>query len=391
MKKPVYLDYAAATPVDPEVAKLVEQAQLRYFANPSSMHSPGRAAAGVLTDARKSVARILGAKPAEIIFTSGSTEAANLAVGGVAAAFPGGRIVVSAIEHEAVLRAAEHFGGARQPLGVLPVTPAGTLSPEQALAAIDDATVLVCAQYANNEIGSIQPLGKISSMIAQVRKDRAARGNTTPLYLYCDAAQAGLLSLQVSRLSVDLMSMGGSKLYGPPGIGFLYIRAGVRLDPLIFGGGQQSGLRGGTPPVALAAGLAAALEKIQASRTAESKRQQKLRDWIWGEIQGIEGIGLNGARSPRLPGNLNIRFDGLSGETLLSYLDAAGFAVATGSACSAANEEPSHVLRAIGLSLPQARSSLRVTLGRHTGEREAKSFARALISIVARLQRMQKR
>ncbi|HSX41277.1 MAG TPA: cysteine desulfurase family protein [Candidatus Saccharimonadales bacterium] len=388
MKKSIYFDYAAATPIDPAVAKVVEQTQKDFFANPSSLHTPGRLAGQKLAEARARVAKILGAKPAEIIFTCGTTEAANIAISGLAAAWPQTRILASAIEHEAVLATLDHLERAGRQVGKIPVTSDGIVKIDQVLASIDDLTSLVCVQYANNEIGSIQQIAKVSQLIAGIRVNRRERGITTPLFLYCDAAQAGMLSLQVSRLGVDLMSMGGSKLYGPSGSGFLYVRAGVKLEPVITGGGQEFGLRSGTPSVALAVGLAEALERQQARRTGESKRQQVLRDHLWQKIQKIEEAVLNGTLNSRLPGNLNVTFPGASGEELVSHLDAAGFAVATGSACSASSEEPSHVLRAIGRSVPEAEASLRLTLGQPTTKAEVDSLASILVKVVGRVRQL---
>lgn len=385
MKKSVYLDYAASTPIDPAVAKAVQQAKTEFFANPSSLHSPGRAAGKKLTEARARIAKALGAKPAEITFASGSTEAANMAILGIANHYPNTRIVASAIEHEAVLQTLEHLEKEGRQIGIIPVTHEGMVVPEQVAAGVDDLTSLVCIQYANNEIGTIQQIAKISQLIQKIREDRGRRGITTPLLLYCDAAQAGLLSLQVSRLGVDLLSMGGSKIYGPSGIGFLFVRTGVELSPIIFGGGQESGKRSGTPSVSLAVGMAEALERQQSTRASEAKRQQSLRDHLWKKLKVLDGIEVNGSLKSRLPGNLNITISGAPGEDLVSHLDAAGFAVATGSACSAANEEPSHVLRAIGRSVPEASQSLRISLGRQTTKAEVESLARALPKVVERV------
>jgi len=390
--KTVYLDYAAATPLDTAVLKAMQPYLTERFANPSSLHTLGRQQQQALEAARKQVARALGAKPTEIIFTSGSTEAANLAVQGVAIAHPHRRLVATTVEHESVLGAVAERELLGSPAGRITIGDTGVVDPAAVAAAIDDLTVLVCVQYANNEIGTIQPLAKIAAELAVIRSDRAARGVTTPLYLYCDAAQAGLLNLQVARLGVDLMSMGGSKLYGPAGSGFLYVRTGVQLQPLAAGGGQESGLRSGTENLPAAVGLAAALERIQAGRQTEAQRQKSLRDSLWKELsRNIDGVELNGTMTPRLPGNLNIRLAGIDGETLVAYLDKEGFAVATGSACTAAHQDPSHVLTAIGLSIPEAESSLRITLGKKTTKAETQRFAKELVNQVAHLRTMAKR
>jgi cysteine desulfurase len=384
-KQTIYFDYAAATPPDLRVLKAMKPYQDEGWANPGSLHTPGRKARAALKAARASVAKSLGAKPAEIIFTSGSTEAANIAIQGVARLQYTGRLVASAIEHEAVLQcvaAMEHEG---HQVGVLTVGDEGIVHSEQVPVAIDDLTTLVCLQYANNEIGTIQPIAQVAAEVARIRADRTARGITTPLYLYCDAAQAGLLNLQVARLGADLLSLGGSKFYGPAGSGILYVRTGVQLRPLLHGGGQERGLRGGTENLAAAVGFAAALELIQTTRTSEAKRQTLLRDELWEAVVKLGGITINGSLKQRLAGNLNLTVAGAAGETLVAYLDAAGFAVATGSACTASSEDPSHVLLALGLTSEQAHSSLRITLGRPTTKAEIGKLIRALRAIVPRV------
>lgn len=389
MKHSAYLDYAAATPLDLAVLNAMQPHLTQEFANPSSLHRVGREQAKALESARVRVAKVLGAKPTEIIFTSGSTESAVLAITGVARAVPMSRLVVGSIEHEAVLNTVARLEDEGHQEGIIAVTADGLVSPEQVAAAVDDMTVLVCVQYANNEIGTIQPIGKIGAAIAEIRADRLVRGVTRPLYFYCDAAQAGSLNLQVARLGVDLMSLGGSKLYGPSGSGILYVRTGTELHTLGGGGGQESGLRGGTENVAAAVGFATALERVQASRTADIKRESALRDWLWKEIQHQlpEAI-RNGAASPRLAGNLNFTIPGADGETLVAYLDKEGYAVATGSACTASNDKPSHVLLAIGCSTEAATSSLRITIGRPTTKTELQGFVKALVKIVPRVQEL---
>jgi cysteine desulfurase len=385
-KTSVYLDYAAATPLDRRVLEVMTPHMTERFANPSSMHALGRRQRQALEAARARVAGPLGARPTEIIFTSGSTEAANLAIHGVMAAWPHGQAVVSAVEHESVLQTVER---AASRFCVVNPGPQGLVKVEDMLAAITDDTVLVCLQYVNNETGVIQPVAKLAAAMRIVRQQRSDRGNTTPLYLYSDAAQAGLLSLQVSRLGVDLMSMGGSKLYGPTGIGFLYVRSGTHLRSQIGGGGQERGLRSGTEPVAGAVGLAEALELIQGDRVKEAERLTALRNRLWTEIQQtLAGATLNGDLKHQAPGYLNISIPGVSGEELVARLDAAGFAVATGSACTAAHEDPSHVLLAMGKSPTQAGSSLRLSLGRSTTSGNLKSFIQALNEVVQRLRKL---
>jgi cysteine desulfurase len=389
MSKRVYLDFASATPLDKKVKKSMEPFMAELYANPSSPHSAGREQREVLEEARSSIASQLGAKPAEIIFTSGSTEGINLAIGGVAAKFPQGRIAITAIEHEAVRQTAENLETPTRVVRVITVGESGVVDLEQVKAVIDDQTVLLAVQYVNHEIGTIQPIGKIGNLVNEIRLDRENRGITLPLYLFCDAAQAGYLGLGVSRLGVDMMTMGGSKLYGPAGSGFLYVRTGVELEPVLFGGGQENGIRSGTQNVGGAVGLAKALEIMQSERVAESKRQKGLSDWLWSELRkNIEDVKLNGDRTQRIAGNINFTIDGADGETLLAYLDKSGFMVATGSACTAGSELPSAVLRAIGRSNQEADSSLRLSFGRTTTKAQLVALVKAMHKDVARVREL---
>lgn len=384
-----YFDYAAATPIDPLVKEAMDTYEAANFANPSSMHSPGRQAKKTLEAARATISQVLGAKPAEIVFTSGSTEAAQIAVGGVLGRFLGAEAAVAEIEHKAVLGAIA--SSAQKPPRIIPCSFSGITSPEAARDAISDNTVLVCVQYANNEIGTLQPIIKIAAEIKRLRAERLSRGIDLPLYFYCDAAQAGLLSLQVSRLGVDLLSMGSSKIYGPAGTGFLYIRTGTQLKPLHRGGGQEGGLRSGTENVAGAVGISRALSLIQATRTEESQRLTQMRQRLLQIITNkIEDVTLHGTLDHRLPHNLHLSFKGCRGETLAAHLDAVGFAVATGSACMASNDSPSHVLTAIGCTEAVAESSIRVSWGRFTQEDDLAAFAEALIKAVAAIRQFAK-
>ncbi|HVE81117.1 MAG TPA: cysteine desulfurase family protein [Candidatus Dormibacteraeota bacterium] len=382
MKKPIYLDYAAATPMDLRVLAAMQPYWSAQFANPSGAYALAKESKQALEGARKRIAKILGAKPTEIIFVSGSTEAANIAIQGIAKKFPQGRVLAAATEHESVLNCVEALG---ERGGLLPVESSGLVSVDKLAEAISDSVVLVAIAYANNEIGTIQPLTKIAQVIERIRMQRSKQGIKLPLYLYSDAAQAGELSLQVSRLGVDIMSMGGQKLYGPHN-GFLYTRTGTEVAPVIYGGGQERGVRSGTEDVAAAIGLAKALELAQKDRTAESRRQAHLRDQLIREITTrIPDVTLNGTGKQRLAGNVNITIKWADGETLVAYLDKEGIAVATGSACTAAEEDPSHVLMAIGLTKKEAESSLRITLGRQTTKSELEYFVKKLEEIVQHL------
>ncbi|MGC1177093.1 MAG: cysteine desulfurase family protein [Candidatus Saccharimonadales bacterium] len=358
----IYLDYAAATPVDSRVLAAMQPYLSDNFYNPSATYNTGLKAREALETARRQVAHWLGARSSEIIFTAGGTEANNLAIHGVMRQFPEGNIVVSGIEHESVLAPA-----ARYDCREVTVAADGRIDLDDLRQKIDEKTVLVSVQYANNEVGTIQPIRDIARIVAEKRAARPL-GKTYPLYLHTDACQAAnYLDLHVARLGVDLLTLNGGKIYGPKQSGVLYVKAGVKLSPLIDGGGQERNLRSGTENVAGAVGLATALELVQADRARETKRLQALRTRFFSSLeQEIPNVMINGSKKFRLPNNVHITIPGHDNERLLIQLDEAGIMAAAGSACSASNEEPSHVLRAIGLSDDAAQSSLRFTMGRAT-------------------------
>jgi cysteine desulfurase len=318
-----------------------------------------------LEHARASVAQIIGARPVEITFTAGGSEANNLAIHGVMRAHPDAKVLVSTIEHESVLATVEPYAHE-----LIPVTAQGIVEIEQLKKAIDDQTVLVSIMYANNEIGTVQPVREIAAVIAEIRKYRQKAGNKLPLLFHTDAAQAAnYLDIHVARLGVDLMTLNGGKLYGPKQSGALYVRAGVVLQPLIRGGGQEHGLRSGTENVAACVGFATALNEAQTMRRKETARLQKLQKRFIDEIQSkIPTVVLNGSASKRLPNNIHLTFAGADNERLLLQLESEGILAAAGSACSASNDEPSHVLKALGVSEQDAQSSVRFTMGRSTTE-----------------------
>jgi len=372
----IYLDYAAATPVDPEVLRLMQPYFAGDFYNPSATYLAAVDTRKSLEAARGKVAHWLGSRPAEIIFTAGGTEANNLAIHGVMRQFPNGNIVTSSIEHESVLVPAGEY--VHRQVAVLPN---GTVDLEDLAAKIDDQTVLVSIMYANNEIGTVQSLRKIAQIIAEKRR---ARKSDLPLYFQTDACQAAnYLDLHVARLGVDMMTLNGGKIYGPKQSGVLYLRGGIRLQPLISGGGQEHGLRSGTENVAAAIGFAAALELAQAMRQAEVARLQALQaDFIDQISTKIPTAVLNGSRKNRLPNNIHVTIPGTDNERLLILLDEAGIQAAAGSACSASDEEPSHVLRALGLTDQEAQASLRFTMGRSTTDDMITTVVEKLTSCV---------
>lgn len=380
MAKPIYLDHAAATPLDASVLAAMEPFLAARFYNPSASYGAARDVRQALETARSGVAHWLGTRPSEIIFTAGGTEANNLAIHGMMRRFPEANIVISTVEHESVVAPAGRYD-CRQ----AGVDADGRINLEDLDRKIDDKTVLISLMYANNEVGTVQPVREAAKLVAERRRQRQAAGNPLPLYLHTDAAQAGnYLDLHVARLGVDLMTINGGKLYGPKQSGVLYLKAGLELVPLIDGGGQERGLRSGTENVAAAVGLAAALDKAQTLRHAESERLRGLQRQLVDELIKIEPDAvLNGSLKFRLPNNVHMTFPGKDNERLLIQLDEAGVQAAAGSACSASSEEASQVLKAMGRSQGEAQASLRLTLGRSTTPVEIKQVAKAFHRIYA--------
>jgi cysteine desulfurase len=375
----IYLDYAAATPVDPAVIEAMRPFWSDDFYNPSANYLAANSVRRKLDGARADVAEILGARPNEIIFTAGATEADNLAVQGVMRRFPGANVVVSAVEHEAILAVSEQFERKIAPVGL-----DGKVDLEKLGQLIDDKTVLVCVMYANNEIGTIEPLREIAKIINQTRSERQKSGNKLPIYLMSDAAQAAnYLDLHVSRLGVDLMSLNGGKIYGPKQSGCLFVKSTVQLEPLIYGGGQERGVRSGTENVAQSVGFAKALRLVQGDRGSESRRLTDLQIYFWDRLaRDFPGAVVNGSKKQRLPNNLHFTLPGIDNERLIYALDERGIAVAAGSACSASDETSSHVLLALGMSDEQARSSIRLSMGRSTTREQLDKFLAVLKSIL---------
>lgn len=384
MKQPIYLDYAAATPLDDDVFEDMKPYFSQRFYNPSSIYLASRGVKGDLNKARQKVAGILGAKPSEIIFTAGGTEANNLALFGVMQNFPGGHIVASALEHDSVLKPLEILKKRGQRISEVIPQKDGVLDPSSVAKAVNDNTVLVSIMYANNEIGTIQPIKQIASRLAEIRTDRQKRNIKTPLYFHTDACQAAnYLDLHVHRLGVDLMTINGGKIYGPKQSGVLFSGAFVALEPIIFGGGQESNRRSGTENIGGSIGLASALEKAQAMKNSESARLRKLQKVFMEELaKKIPTSVINGSLKHRLPNNLHITVPGSDNERLLFGLDEMGVQAAAGAACSASKEESSHVLRALGKSDEYARSSLRFSMGRFTTEADVKKVISLLTDLI---------
>jgi len=378
MKKIIYLDYAAATPLDPIVLGAMQPYFSQRFYNPSAVYLAAQDVGKELEDARSSIAQSLGSKSSEIIFTAGGTEANNLAIRGVMEKFPSSNMVLSGIEHDSVISPSQLYRSKRAA-----VDSNGVIDIEKLISLIDDGTTLVSVMYANNEVGSIQPIHKISEAIDKIRKNRLSKSNKLPIYFHSDAAQAGnYLDLHVARLGVDLMTINGGKIYGPKQSGVLFVKTGVLLNPQILGGGQEYGVRSGTENVAADIGLAKALSLAQAKRTDEHRRLAALQSEFINLLQTkIPTLVVNGSMKSRLVNNIHITLPGTDNERVLMLLDEAGILAAAGSACSASNEEPSHVLMAMGISESDARSSIRFTMGKETTLEALQKVASVLSSL----------
>ena len=376
----VYLDHAATTPLDPQVLEAMLPYFIQHPGNPSSIHQLGRAALQAVDDAREQVALILGCSRRELIFTGGGSESINLALKGVAlarrAAGQGAHIITSAIEHHAVLHAAEYLERLGFELTILPVDSCGLVNPDDLRAALRPDTALVSIMYANNEIGVIQPIAELGAICREAG-----------VPFHTDAVQAaGALPLDVEALNVDLMSLTAHKFYGPKGVGLLYVRRGVPLQPQINGGAQERRRRAGTENVPGIVGLATALALAESRRPAEVARLRALRDrLIDGVLARIPLTWLNGDRERRLPGNVNLGFACVEGESVLLLLDQAGICASSGSACTSGSLEPSHVLLALGLDAEAANGSLRFSLGHSITEEDIDYVLDALPPMIARL------
>lgn len=383
MVKKIYLDYAAATPLLPAALAELNQFGTKEFYNPSSVYLTARDVRLAADRARSGIAKLLYVKPAEIIFCSGTSEANNLAINGVLGQEPNGRIAVAASEHQSVLRAAEAYAPGR--VDLIAVRSDGIVTGKALDSVIRPDTVLVSIGYANSETGVIQPLPKLSKLIGQVRQERRVTKGSRPLYFHTDAsAAANYLALKPGGLGVDLLSLGGAKIYGPKSSGILYAKTGVALRPLIFGGGQERGLRAGSEDVGQIAGLAAALKVVQESAQQEGKRVGALRDRLWRLIQEtLPAAVRHGSIEHALPNILSIGLPVADGERLVMELDEKGLQAATGAACSANTDEPSHVLLAMGLTPAEANSSLRLSLGRPTSRAQIDKAAGLIISVVS--------
>ena len=375
---PIYLDHAATTPLDPVVFSAMKPYITSNFYNPSATYQAARLVKRDIESARASIAHYVGSRPSEIFFTAGGTEANNTIIHGIMSKFPDANCVISAIEHDSVINSAKRYDHR-----VVVTLADGRIDVENLNSLIDDTTVLVSVQYANNEIGTVQPIKELAAIIHEKRKQRQSSGNMLPIYLHTDACQTpAYLDIHAARLGVDAMTINASKIYGPKQIGALYIKAGIEIDPLIHGGGQERGVRSGTENVAAIIGFAAALSLVQDRRHAEIKQVKALQELFVAELQRINpSIVINGSNKYRLPNNVHITIPGIDNERVMIQLDDQGILCAVGSACNASSEEPSHVLTAIGLSDEAARSSLRFSFGHGTTESEI----RRTVDVLAKL------
>ena len=377
----IYLDYAATTPSHPEVVKAMLPYFTDAFGNPSSIYSYGQEAKGAIEEARAKIADLIGAQDEEIIFTSGGTEADNFALKGVAFTNEpkGNHIITSAIEHHAVIETCKFLERRGFRVTYLPVDGYGLVAPDDIRKAITDKTVLISIIHANNEIGTIEPINEIG----RIAKEAG-------IYFHTDAVQAvGHIPVDVNELEVDLLSMSAHKLYGPKGVGALFIRKGTKLTPFIHGGEQERKRRASTENVPGIVGFGKAAELAKQEMNEEAERLTYLRDkLIQGLVERIDHTHLNGHPIMRLPNNVNVSVDFVEGESMLLNLDLEGICASTGSACSSSSLEPSHVLLAMGLSHEQAHGSLRLTLGKWSHEEEIGRVLEVLPRIVARLRAM---
>jgi len=375
--KKVYMDYAATTPVDPRVVEAMSPYFTEKFANPLSLHQFGQEASEALEKSRDVIADLMGARPNEIIFTGSATESNNLSLKGVAFANSGRgkHIITSTIEHPCVLSSAKWLEQRGFKVTRLPVDRYGLVDPGQLEQAIRGDTILVSLMHASNEIGTIEPIRSIGEICAE-------KG----VYFHTDAAQSfGKLEIDVNTMHIDLLTASSHKMYGPKGAACLYKRKGVKIEPLLHGGGHEFGLRSSTHNISAIVGFVEAAKLCKKEMEGEAGRLTLLRDRLIKEILKMEGSKLNGHPTKRLPNNTNFSFAGVEGESMVMLLDSYGVAASTGSACSSTELEPSHVLLAIGLRPQEAHGSLRLSLGRWTKKEEVDYVLEIMPRIVERL------
>jgi cysteine desulfurase len=370
----IYFDYAATTPIDKRVIKSMAPFLNEKFGNPSSMHSFSGDTKKALEKSRSIIAKAINANSEEIIFTSSATESNNMALKGIAFAKKSGHILVSSIEHDCVLNTAKWLGKNGFEVEFLPVNRDGIVDPKEVEKRIKKNTILVSVMHVNNEIGTIQPIEKIG---------RICKKNN--IYFHSDAAQS-FSKIPIDITNIDLLTISSQKIYGPKGAAALFIKGGVKIEPLLHGGGQEKGLRSSTENVPAIVGFAKATEIAISTMEKEQERLTKLRDKIIEKLtKEVPNCYLNGHRTKRVSNNINIRFSFIEGEAILFMLNSYGIAVSTASACSSPKLEPSHVLSAMGLKQEEAHGSIRISLGRMTKESEVNYLLKVLPEVVKKL------
>jgi len=380
-KNKIYLDYAATTPTDPRVVKAMLPYFTEKFGNTMSFHSFGQKAKQALEESREKVADLMGANPDEIIFTGSATESNNLALKGVALANQnkGKHIIISSIEHPCIMETAKWLERQGFEITRLMVDRYGLIDLENLKRVIKKETILVSIIHTSNEIGTIQPIAEIGKICKSKR-----------VYFHTDAVQSfGKIPIDVNKMNIDLLSASAHKMYGPKGVACLFIRNKTKIEPILHGGGQESGLRSSTINIAGIVGFAKACEISQKIIKKETEKQIKLRDKLIKEVlRTIKGSYLNGHPKKRLPNNINFRFDGVEGESMVLQLDLLGIAVSTGSACSSDKLEPSYILLATGLKPEQTHGSLRITIGRWTTQKEINYFLKILPEVIQKIRKI---
>ena len=380
MRMRVYMDYAATTPTDPRVVKAMLPYFSRKFGNTMSLHRWGREAKEALENSREEIASFMNAKPEELIFTSSATESNNLVLKGIAFASreKGKHLIVSKIEHPCIMETSRWLQQQGFEVTYLPVDKHGIVEPAKVEEALRKDTILVSIMHANNEIGTIEPIEEIGKICAE-----------RDVYFHTDAAQTfGKIPVDVKKMRVDLLTISSHKMYGPKGVGGLFIKEKTKIQPLLHGGGQEFGLRSSTVNVAGIVGFAEAVRIAKKEMKKEARIQTRLRDKLIKETLKIDDSHLNGHPTQRLPNNTNFWFSGIEGESLVMKLDERGIAASTGSACSTEKLEPSHVLLAIGLKPHQAHGSLRLSIGRWTTKKEVDYVLKVLPQVVEELRKI---
>jgi len=385
----IYLDYAATTPCDPKVIRAMSGFLKKDFGNPSSIHNFGQKASNSLGEARQNLAEFLNCESEEVVFTGSATEADNLAIFGVVRAVKIAKphIITSRIEHPAVLESCRELEKQGIDVTYLPVNKDGIVEVAELKKALKPNTVLVSIMYANNEVGTVQPIAEIGQLLTELK----IKNSKLKILFHTDAVQAvNFLDCNIKKLGVDLLTLSAHKIYGPKGVGALFVKRGTPIVPVIYGGGHERGLRSGTENVAGIAGLGQAIKEIQNPNTKiQNIRIRQFRDKLIKTIlKIIPASRLNGSLAQRLPNNVNISFDGVEGEAIVIALDQKGIACSTGSACSSGSLEPSHVLLSLGLSEEQAHGSLRLTLGKYTTSKDIERVIKVLPGVIQKLRKI---